>query len=658
MTKRRKQKQHARPHRPSQSPNLESTRELAVAQDQSFQKGIEAHAKGDLAVAENWYLQALAENPDHAHALNNYAVLLKTAGRVDEAIAFYRKAIDRAEDPIGVMNNLAIALLVQRRFSEVLELLGRAIVLSPGSVESLFHFASALREVTNFDLSRKMLEYAVRISPGHGAAQCNLGSLLRLLGSFRPALNHLEAAARLTPTLLEVHVNLADTYKDHGLIKEAVPHYARAFALNPQHAESHSNLLLALNYTSGRSGLESLKAHKFWAQQHADKLLPADSAYRNSPDPDRKLRLGLVSSDMRRHSVGYFLEPLFEHLDRDSVEIFAYTNSSIEDEFTARFKALSVSWRSVVGVSNEAAAQVIRNDGVDILMDATGHTGGNRLLVFAHKPAPVQFTWLGYPNTTGMAAMDFRVTDAITDPIGSSDPWYTERIIRLGRPFLCYRPPPEANLPVAPAPATASGIVKFGSFNNIAKLTPQVVNIWGRLLATVQNGRLILKSRCFQDEETKSRFTNLLLEGGARYDQIALFPHDESSTDHFSAYNRIDIGLDPFPYNGTTTTFEALWMGVPVVTLQGEQHAGRVGTSILVHAGLGDLVAVDEASYIAIAAGLASNPRRIADLRAGMRERLRRSSLLDEKGFSVAFGDALRGMWKSWCFGRADGPAR
>ncbi|MBF0374726.1 MAG: hypothetical protein HQL39_15080, partial [Alphaproteobacteria bacterium] len=503
-----------------------------------------------------------------------------------------------------------------------------------------------------------ILEYAVRISPDHGPAQCNLGSLLRLIGYFRSAVDHLEAAARLNPNLLEVHVNLADAYKDHGLIKEAVPHYARAFALNPQHAESHSNLLLALNYTSGRTGLESLKAHKFWAQQHADKLLPAESSHHNDPNPNRKLRLGLVSSDLRRHSVGYFLEPLFEHLDRDAFEIFAYSNSGIEDEFTARFKALSTGWRSIIGVPNDEAARMIRDDGIDILMDATGHTGGNRLLVFAHKPAPVQFTWLGYPNTTGMAAMDFRITDAITDPIGASDPWYTERIVRLGRPFLCYRPPAEAIQPVAPPPAAETGTVTFGSFNNIAKLTPQVLTVWGRLLAAVPNGRLILKSRCFQDEETKGRFAGLIAQGGARPDQIVLFPHDESSKDHFAAYNRIDIGLDPFPYNGTTTTIEALWMGVPVVTLQGDQHAGRVGASILIHSGLGDLVTIDEASYIATAAALAGDPDRLADLRAGMRERLLRSPLLDEKGFAVSFGDAMRGMWKTWCHRRVHESAR
>ncbi|MBF0304879.1 MAG: tetratricopeptide repeat protein [Alphaproteobacteria bacterium] len=654
MKKRNKQKQAVRRQdQPEPSP----VERDVVPADGYFQKGLEAHAKQDLVTAERLYRDALAANPDHPHALNNLAVLLKGAGRIDEAILFYRKAVACAEEPVGVMNNLAIALLVQRRFPEVLDLMGRALILNPASVDTLFHFASGLREMTNFDLARRMLEYAVRIKPDHGAAQCNLGSLLRLIGLFRPAIDHLEQALRLSPNLLEIHVNLADTYKDHGLIAEAVPHYARAFALNPQHADAHSNLLLALNYTAGRGGAESLKAHKFWAQQHADKLTPSPMVHTNDPAPGRKLRLGLISSDLRRHSVAYFLEPTIEHLDKDAFEVFAYSNSGLEDEFSARFKGMTAAWREVVGMPHAQVARMIRDDGIDVLMDATGHTGGNRLLVFAHKPAPVQFTWLGYPNTTGLAAMDFRLTDAIADPIGLSDPWYTERIMRMTRPFLCYRPPAEANQPVGPLPMAESGIVTFGSFNNVAKLTPEVLTVWGRLLAAVPNGRLVLKSRCFQDAESKARFAGLIAQGGARADQIELLRHDEGAADHFAAYRRIDIGLDPFPYNGTTTTFEALWMGVPVVTLQGEQHAGRVGTSILVHCGLGDLVAVDQTAYIAIAAELARDPRRLGDLRAGMRDRLRRSPLLDEKGFAVAFGDSLRDMWRSWCFGRG-GAAR
>ncbi|MBF0333070.1 MAG: tetratricopeptide repeat protein [Alphaproteobacteria bacterium] len=624
-----------------------------------FQQGVAHHTGGDLAAAEAIYRQVIERDPKHPHALNNLGVLLKVTGRIDEALGFYRRAAEVSPVPAQIHNNLAIALLGMRRFSEAAEEAARALVLEPASPVALFHLSSAVRETSNLDLCRRLLEHAVRVDPAYSPAQCNLGNALRLFGYFQRAIDALQAALRVDPDVLEAHVNLGDVHKDHGLIAECIPHYAQAFARAPNHPEAHSNLLLALNYPAGRTGVESLKAHAFWGQQHADKLLDSVPAHVNSRDPARKLRLGIVSSDLRRHSVAYFLEPVFERLDRDAFEIHCYSNSHMEDAYTERFRAVSAGWRNILGLPNEVAANLIRGDGIDILLDVAGHTGGHRLMVFAHKPAPVQVTWLGYPNTTGMKAMDYRLTDAVVDPLGVADPFYTERLVRLNRLFLCYRPPPEADLPVAPPPALAAGgRVTFGSFNNVSKMTPGVLAAWARLLVAVPNSRLVLKSRAFLAPETQERFLMALGQAGARRDQIQLAQFVDGNADHFRAYDQIDIALDPFPYNGTTTTCEAMWMGVPVVTLQGVEHAGRVGATLLAHCGLGHLVTGDVESYIAAAADLAGNLPRLANLRAGLRRRLDRSPLRDEMAFTRAFEDALRDMWAEWCHGGALGAGR
>ncbi|MBF0332223.1 MAG: tetratricopeptide repeat protein [Alphaproteobacteria bacterium] len=619
-----------------------------------FQEALAAHTKGDTTSAEAMYRAILGENPRHANSLNNLAVILKTTNRVEEAIEVYRTAIDVFEDVAQVSSNMAIALLMRRRYQEAADICVRALVRSPASTEVLFHLASAVRELNNSDLCRRLLEYVLVVDPNHAPALTNLGNLLRLIGHFRRTIDLLERAAKVKPDMLELHVNVADTYKDHGLIQESVPHYARAFAIGPEHAEAHSNLLLALNYQTGRGGFESLRAHHFWAQQHADKLTPADPAHDNAPDPDRVLRLGLISGDLRRHSVAYFLEPLFAHLDRGEFELHCYTNSNITDEYTQRFRDGATRWRDVVGMGKEDLARLVRDDGIDMLLDVSGHTGGNRLTTLALKPAPVQVTWLGYPNTTGMKAIDYRLTDAVADPIGSSDPYYTEKLVRLSRPFLCYRPPPEADLPVAPLPALANGHITFGSFNNTSKMSAQVLEVWGRILAAVPGSRLVLKGRAFVDQESGERFRKLITSGGAHPDQVVLKPYVHEVGGHFRVYDAVDIALDPFPYNGTTTTCEALWMGVPVVTLQGEQHAGRVGASLLAGCGLGDTVATTLDDYVGIAVRLAGDPGRLADLRAGMRRRVERSPLRDEAGFGRAFGDALRDLWHIWCLSQKE----
>jgi protein O-GlcNAc transferase len=369
----------------------------------------------------------------------------------------------------------------------------------------------------------------------------------------------------------------------------------------------------------------------------------------NDPDPQRALRVGYVSADFRRHSVAYFLRGLVASHDRRRVRVYCYSNVERADTVTAEFQSLADEWRPVTGLPDAAVAEQVRADRIDILVDLGGHTGGNRLLVFARKPAPVQVTWLGYPNTTGLPAIDYRLTDDIADPPGEADALHTEKLVRLPGGFLCYRPGAEAaGTPAAPRDASA-GPVTFGSFNTLSKVTAEVIRVWSAILGRIPGSRLLLKSEGLDEQGTRARVSGAFAAHGIAPDRIGLLPWIEGYGEHMALYSRVDVALDPFPYNGTTTTCEALWMGVPVIALRGNRHAARVGASVLYHAGLPQWIAEDEAGYIALAVAGAADPQALRASRPANAERARASALTDQVRFTHDLEGAYRGMWVAYC---------
>src|SRR5262245_5556893 len=329
-------------------------------------------------------------------------------------------------------------------------------------------------------------------------------------------------------------------------------------------------------------------------------------------------------------------------------EVFCYAEVTWPDSVTTRLQGLADHWLVTVGLSDQRLAERIRCDGIDILVDVAGHTAGNRLLVFARKPAPVQVTWLGYPNTTGLKAIDYRLVDAVTDPAGEADVWASETLVRLEDGFLCYgglRDGPEPT----PPPCLKTGVVTFGSFNNPAKVSTATFDAWAKLLSRLPQARLILKGISFADAATRALFFARLGERGVAADRIELVTWLPGATEHLALYHRVDIALDPFPFNGTTTTCEALWMGVPVITLRGHRHAGRVGASLLTQIGLTDLIANSIEEYVEIAVALAGNSGRLDDLRHALRPRMAASTMCDEGAFACKMEAAFRTMWQHWC---------
>ena len=411
-----------------------------------------------------------------------------------------------------------------------------------------------------------------------------------------------------------------------------------------------SNLLFALNYQEAASAADVFAQHLAWAARHGG-TLPRVTTNPQPSDTERTLRVGYVSADLRSHSVAYFLEPLLEARDRAAIHVTCYSNSTGGGATTDRLRALSDAWRVIADKDDAEAEALIRADQIDILVDLSGHTRGNRLPLFARRVAPIQVSYLGYPNTTGLATMDYRLTDAWADPVGLTEGLYTEVLVRLDGGFLCYRPPNDSP-PVAGPPVLATGYITFGSFNNLAKVNAALIARWAAILGHVPGSRLILKSRPLADPGIRDFILTLSARNGITPDRIEFSGWADDTRSHLARYADVDIALDTFPYHGTTTTCEALWMGVPVITCGGQVHASRVGVSLLSAIGLADLVAPSMDSYVMTAINLAQDIPRLGNLRAELRPRMAAGAITDSARIARSVESAYRAMWRQHCLKR------
>lgn len=616
-----------------------------------FAVALTAHQQGRVAEAEAGYRAVLDVDPTHAFSNNNYAVLLKRAGRAAEAENLYRISVSTTPDDPNTRCNFATLYAETRRNDAALAQLRVALALKPDYPDAWFNIGNCLRTAGDKRGAETAYDRALNIRPDMAEPMANKGELLRERVLLSEAIGCYLAAVRLRPDLSAPFNNLGETLKEQGRLDEAVGVFKKGLELHPNETAMHSNLLFLTNYNPAVPAELAWRLHRRWGETHADPLhRPAGRPFANARIPDRRLRIGYVSPDFCTHSCAYFSEPLMSSHDRSAVELYLYAASDRTDSTTRRFQALADRWTSLVGLSDDQAAALIEADGVDILVDMAGHTCDHRLLTFARKPAPVQVSWLGYPNTTGMKAMDYRFTDAAADPPGAHDAWHSEKLVRLDGGFLCFRPMFDPG-PPAPSPCLKNGFVTFGSFNNTSKVTPDVVKTWAELLRRVPGSRFIVKSRQLGDAEARRRIAAAFAANGVDDARCDLLPRIDAVSNHLRAYDLIDVAMDPFPYNGTTTTCEALWMGVPVATWAGEGHVARVGASILTHCGMGDLVAGSAAEYIDVAVRLAADPAALAERRAGVRGRMAASPLMDGARFARAVEAAYRDMWRRWCAG-------
>ena len=480
---------------------------------------------------------------------------------------------------------------------------------------------------------------ALELQPEYVEALSSLGLVLSSTGNLDEAKAYLRQAVALNPNQAEAHNNLGNIFLEQGLLKEAARCYERALVCRPDFAGAHSNLLVCRNYDPDAEPEALELEHRRWATQHS----PAGpyASHTNIRDPERPLRVGYFSPDFRRHAVAYFVEPLIANHDHAQVEVFCYAELSTGDDVTARFQARAHAWRPTFGLSDREVAEQIRADGIDILVDLAGHTSHGRLKLFALKPAPVQLSYLGYPNTTGLAAIDYRLTDAVADLPGEPNR-SVEELVRLPRAF-CYLPPAAAPA-VSPSPAAKSGHVTFGSFHNLAKLNDRLLDLWCDVLRAVPASRLALFRHTLQGS-TRDYFHKQLTGRGILPDRFDLHTV-QGNLGHLYDYAQVDIALDAFPWNGHTTACEALWMGVPVITLYGDRYAGRMAASTLTAIGLTELIARSPQELVSLAAGWSGDVGRLVRWRAELRERMRSSALCDGESFTRDLERTYRQLWR------------
>ena len=588
--------------------------------------------------------QALALKPDYAIAYNNLANALKDQGQLTQAIAAYQRAITLNPNYAKAHANLGLALQDAGQLPEAITAYRRALALNPNTPDVQTNLAHALRHRGQLDEAIAAYRQAIALQPDLASAHNDLGIALREKGLTDQALAAYRHALALQPDYAEAHNNLANALTDLGHLDEALAAYRQALALKPDYVSAHSNLLFALLLHPAYDAPAIAREHRAWNLQHATHLQQFIQPHLNDRSPTRRLRIGYVSPRFNSLPEGRFLLPLLTHHDRAQFEIFAYSQVPFPDAMTQRLRAHTDTWRNLVGLSDDHAADLIRQDRIDILVDLAMHSGHNRLLVFARKPAPVQVTYLAYASTTGLATIDYRLSDPYLDPPSMDESIYTEKTLRLPETYWCFDPPAECPA-VNPLPALTRGHITFGCLAKFYKITPPALAAWAHILQAVPTSHLLLHA---SQGPHRQEVLDLFQRHGIDPTRIHFAPK-VPLPEYFQSYHTLDLILDTFPYAGGTTTCDALYMGVPVITLAGPTAVSRAGSSLLSNVGAPELIAHSPEEYIHLATTLAQNLPRLTHLRATLRPRMEQSPLMNAPRFTHHLEAAYRHIWETWC---------
>jgi protein O-GlcNAc transferase len=585
--------------------------------------------------------QAVRLQPQSPDALNNLGLAYLLLKWPAEARPVLELAVRLKPAFPEALNNLGWSLLELGQFPRAAQALEEALRQRPNYVEALNMLGWALIELGQHERAVEVLRPALQLRPNFPDALNNLGLAYHKLKRHDEALAAYQEALRLRPDFPVAIGGIAEVYSALGWHEEAIPYHRKAVALDPT-PKTHSNLLFNLHYSPNLSPEDVFRDHVEWGRRHGS--APAAPPHANSRDPERRLRIGYVSADLAWHIMGWYLEPVLQAHDRKHVEVFCYANVQRPDAFTRHLQKLSDQWRSIHGVPDDRAADMIRQDQIDILVDLCNHSGGNRLPLFSHRPAPVQATHLGLQFSTGSPAIDYRITDPLCDPPGMAEAYNVERLIRLPEVSLCYQA--KVAVEVNELPAALKGHVTFGCFNQPSKITPPVLAAWGQIFRRLPQARLILV-QC-PSRQAQQRLLGALAEQGIGPERVTMVGR-QPRLEYYRLYHRVDLTLDTFPYTGCFTTCDSLWMGVPVVTLAGQGSMARQGVSLLAHVGLHDLIAPTLDEYVSTAVRLAEDRPRLVELRATLRERMNRSTLMNPERFTRQLEEAYRWMWREWC---------
>jgi predicted O-linked N-acetylglucosamine transferase (SPINDLY family)/predicted double-glycine peptidase len=607
--------------------------------------------QGRLEEALGAYDQALHSAPALPHLHFGRGRVLRRLARFGEALAAYEQALRLQPDYADAHFGRGVVLQQLGRLGEALEAYERARRIRPDWADAHVNCGVMLEAHRRLDEALAAQDQALRLEPAHPLAHLNRGVALLLLGRATEASAAFDEALRIKPDFAQAHANRGRILQDQGRFSEAEAAYQRALAVAPSYRAAYSNYLFCLNYDPDQSDAALAAAHRAWGERHG-RHPNAFRTHRNSPDPDKPLIVGLVSADFNRHPVGFFLRALLASSNPGQLRFVCYSGRFLDDELTGQLKAHASAWRSSVGLSDRELAEAVRADGIDILIDLAGHTAGNRLDCFALRPAPIQIHWAGYCHS--VASMDYSLWDPIQVADGD-ERWFVESIVRLPELRWCYGPPEYAPAVAAP-PVLRRGHITFGSFNNLVKVNAQVADSWARVLREVPDSRLLLSWPTLGDAHEVARLRSLFAARGIPADRLDLRRGGPAHADVMGEYRDVDIALDPFPFSGCLTTCEALWMGVPVVTLPRTRPVSRQSQAFLTALGRTEWVAQDYDDYVHIATDLASDPARLAKLRHDQRARMAASPVCDGARFAHHFEAALRSIWQDWC-ARAPGGA-
>jgi predicted O-linked N-acetylglucosamine transferase (SPINDLY family) len=608
---------------------------LAIAQT--------CHRAGRPDLAEEICRRILAAEPKHADAWHLLGCVARQAGRSTDAAEYMGRAVAFAPGNPEFHNNLGVVLKEQGRLDEAAASYQHALRLDPNYLPAHSNLANVWRRQGKLAEAIECLRRAIELDPSAPEPLNNLGNVLHAQGMLDEAEACYRRALELDSDFVQAYVNLGGVCKDQGNLAEADRCWHRALQLQPGDAAVHSNLVFLRHLQPEYDARAIAEVQREWVQRHAAPLAAEIRPHTNSREPERRLRIGYVSPDFRAHVVGFNLLPLFRHHDPRQFEVVCYDDGQATDPIAVELQRSADAWRCTSSLTDAQLAELVRDDRIDILVDLALHTAGNRLLTFARKPAPVQVTYLAYAGSSGLPTIDYRLTDPYLDP-PDAERYYAERSMRLPETYWCYRPLHDTP-PVGPVPAVAAGRITFGCLNNFCKLSQPTWDAWCRVLQAVPRSTLLLHAR---PGTHRGRVQQMIRARGIDADRVAMVDF-QPRDDYYRLYQRIDVALDPFPYGGGMTTCDALWMGVPVVSLAGATAVGRGGLSILSNLGLERLVAYDVEQYVRLAAELGGDLEQLGELRAALRTRMQRSPLTNAPRFARNIEAAFRTMWRRWC---------
>ncbi len=625
---------------------------LAQPIGQIINTALQHHSAGRLNEAKAIYQAVLKTHPDEPGALHFLGLVAHQQNDEQTALEYLTRSIIAKPDYAEAHSNRGIVLKELDRLEEAITSYQKALSLKPDFADAHYNLGNAYGGLDRHKDAVKCYQKALTLNPEYTSALYNMGRSLGKLGKLDEAVIYFEKALALNPDYVIALTGFGSILKEQGDLEQAIAHYEKALSLAPDHIPAHDNLLLTEQYRLGNDHKTLFEMHRQWDVRHAQKYRPEWPVHGHDKTPDRRLRIGFVSPDLGRHPVGYFILPLLQGLPKEQIETVCYS-ARLPDDLTDKIKSATDIWRDTLKVNDDDLVQMIQSDDIDILIDLSGHSAGNRLLVFAQKPAPIQVTWAGYVATTGMTAIDYMITDRYST-LKNEEPFYQEKILRMPDGWLCYAPPQYA-ADVGPLPYDRTGAISFASFSNPIKINSVLAQVWTRILNATPSSTLLIKYKGINTATTEKRIRNLFEAEGLKPDRLILegaAPHGEL----LARYGDVDIALDPFPYSGGLTTYEALWMGVPVITVPGQTFASRHSQSHLSTIGLPELVATDYEDYVRRAVALANDTTRLRNLRAGLRNQMAMSPACDGDLFAEGFAQLLRGIWQDWCHAESNTP--